>query len=62
MSFKRESKTNFISEDCSDCLNPLTIFCVVPIEFESDVPISSESKNTLKRFCPKCEHVWPINN
>ena len=55
-----ESKIKIESEDCPECDNSLTIFCVVPIECESDIPISHESKNTLKRFCPKCEHVWPI--
>jgi len=60
MGYKSESKIKFVSEDCPECGNPLTIFCVVPIESESDVPLSSESKNTMKRFCPKCEHIWPI--
>ena len=55
-----ESKIKFEYKDCPKCGNHLTVFCVIPIEFESDVPINGGSKNTLKRFCTKCSHIWPI--
>ena len=60
MNYMCESKIKFESKDCPECGNNLTIFCVVPVECESDVPINYGSKNTLKRFCTKCEHIWPI--
>ncbi len=53
-----ESKIEFEYKDCPECGSNQTIFCVVPIECESDVPINCGSENTLKRFCTKCEHVW----
>jgi ribosomal protein S27AE len=53
-------KTKQNPEICPECGNDLTIFCVVPIENESDIPIHSGSENTYKRYCPKCEHEWPI--
>ena len=60
MGYNIESKMKFVSENYSECGNTLTIFCIMPIESKSDISISSESKNTFKRFCPKCEYIWPL--
>ena len=52
MNYTSEIKIKFKTEKCPECCNKLTIFCVVPIE--------GEFKNTLKRFCPRCENIWPM--